>query len=303
MIYLFRGSSFPEQLLVVGGRDAVSNVHSGIQIFNETRFDWTRIAADRYYDRYDSSSITAGQNSIIISGGYDKVARCLSSSVRRFSVVNLQWSPLPDLPCPRERHTTACTGNKFLVFGGLYQNERLEQKPCERVDILNVVTNVWSQGQRMRCPVNHAGIAVSRSDVLIIGGDVDDRLSAMTQMFKTEQNMWFPCQDMPRAQEYPIVSPVALDRTVFVLAGLDFMQYDIAHNQWTALEPMPTLSLWSAMILQNRKLKVLGGLNQDGTTRIEVQSYDLGERRWNITTPLPFPLAYHSAFVMRSSGY
>ena len=74
------------------------------------------------------------------------------------------------MPCPRERHVTACAGNKFLVFGGLYQNERLEQKLCAQVDILDPTRNVWSQGQRMRCPVNHAGIAVSRLDVLIIGG-------------------------------------------------------------------------------------------------------------------------------------
>ena len=291
-------SSLPQRLLVIGGRDAKNHIHTGIQVFNEDTLNWTQIATDCNHDQCDFYSIAAGQNSIIVSGGYDILTGHPSSSVRRFHVATLQWSILSDLPCPRERHMTACAGNKLLVFGGLCQ-----QRLCTQVDILNPTTQIWSHGQPMRFPVSHAGMAVSRSDVLIIGGKVNDRVTTKTQMFKTEQNMWIPCQDMPHAQEYPIVSPVALDHTVFVLAGLDFMQFDIAHNQWTALEPRPNLSLWSAMILQNRKLKVLGGVNQDGTKRTEVQSYDLGERRWSITTPLPFPLAYHSAFVMRSSGY
>ena len=134
-----------------------------------------------------------------------------------------------------------------------------------------------------------------------MGGDAGHGPLPKTQMFKTEQNMWIPCQDMPRAQEYPTVSPVAVDHTVFVLAGVDFLQYDITQNQWTALERRPNLSLWCAMIVQNRKLKVLGGLNQDLSTRTEVQSYDLDEGTWSIATPLPFPLSNHFAFVIHSS--
>ena len=292
----------PQRVLVIGGRDAGNNIHSGIQVFNEDTSEWTRIATDCDYDQCDFSSITAGQNSIIVNGGHNKLTRRPSSSVRIFHVGNLQWSTLQEMPCPRERHATACAGNRFLVFGGFYLNERLEQRPCTQVDILNPTTSTWSHGQRMQFSVSHAGIAVSRLDVLIIGGDVgNNRPLTRTQMFKMEENLWTQCQNMPRAQEYPTVSPVAVDRTVFVLAGDDFLQYDIAQNQWTALEPRPNLSLWSAMTVHNRKLKVLGGLNQDGTTRTEVQSYDLNERTWSSNPPLPFPLAYHSAFVMCSS--
>ena len=95
-----RSFALTERLLVIGGRDAGNNNHTGILVLNEDTSEWTRIATACDYDQCDLPSITAGQKSIIISGGHNKLTGRPSASVRRFHVGNLQLNgPLCE-KCP-----------------------------------------------------------------------------------------------------------------------------------------------------------------------------------------------------------
>ena len=284
----------PPALLVVGGRRGNNDKHSGILRFDT---EWTNIAASHTCGNYDFYSVATGQDSLVISGGYDIQRRQSSCVVMQFSLHSLAWSALLDLPVPRERHGSACVNNKLGIFGGQLTNLR---QVDSRVDILDLSSGIWSEGRRMPHPVSHPGVAVNGTNIIVIGGDVNGTVINKTQMYKVDVNEWKVCADMPVSREYVSNSTAVVDHSVYVLAGSDFLRYDIGPDQWTTLDQKPRLTrLWSVMVLDSGQLRVIGGLDPGGIYERTIQTYDLQQQTWRVEPQgLAYPLAYHSAFMI-----
>jgi len=120
---------------------------------------------------------------------------------------------------------------------------------------------------------------------------------------------WHSAASMPDRRSYFAAAQIGGD--VYVAGGmvgasgryvLKLQRFDPARNRWTREPDLPGEARAAAGAAFGRRLFVLGGQTQAGTSR-RVYAYDVATKRWSVQAPLPQPRYNAGAAVLGGKLY
>ena len=222
------------------------------------------------------------------------------SKVQKFSLTDHRWVDLPDLPCPLELHGSTYVTEKLYTFGGRYWENSGTKQLYSSVNVLDLASLSWEDGQSLSIAIHSPGIAFIEENIYGIGGWTGKEWSCKTVKMNTRTGKITQCQSMPKGRSGPYHSTMTVHHDIYVLHVFLFAQYGTSKDQWTELN-MPIKPFhYAAMVLKQNHLVLLGGYETDVKDPNDViQKYDLSTKTWSLEeSKMPLPLSCHFAFVM-----
>ncbi|HEY0008738.1 MAG TPA: kelch repeat-containing protein, partial [Tepidisphaeraceae bacterium] len=180
---------------------------------------------------------------------------------------DIAWSITPDVTSPVYRAESGAVrvGDKLYVMGGFTQGYN---DVTNRVDILDIKTNTWTQGRTMPGAPTHFGAASDGRFIYLAGGQYGPQLS-----IKGTSEVW---------------------------------RYDIARNRWQAFGNLPEVRFGGQMSYVNGKLHFFGG-NDTSRVRARAEHWILDlartSRGWQTAPALPQATDHHSQIVVNNQLY
>ena len=288
-----------EEVLVVGGRETGNKRHKNIIFLDKDPKDCIMTEAPMYLG--NSSVCALSKNAIIVSGGYDKSTSPGHSitKVQKFTITDHRWVDLPDLLFPVDCHGSAYANGKLYSIGGRYmENEQIKHR-YSSINVLNLASLSWEEGQSLPAAVSGPGIATIEENIYSIGGHTGKEWSCQTVKLNTRTGTITLCQSIPKGDNI-YNSTVGTHQHIYTLTSTLFLQYDVTKDQWLQFQLPMKPSHKSTMVLKESYLLVLGGFTKDDENPNDViQKYDLFRKRWSLEArKMPLPLSQHWAFVM-----
>ena len=245
-------------------------------------------------------SICASNNSLIVSGGCSVSTKRSISKVQKFSLTDCRWVNLPDLTFPVDSHGSTYAAGKLYTIGGEYTENNETSKQYPAVNILDLASLSWAEGQSLPIAVSSPGIATMEENIYAMGGHDGKEWSCQNIKLNTQSGIITQCQSIPEGNCVDNAT-VIVNRQIFVLGKLLFAQYDTSEDQWTVLQKPLKPSYHPAMVLKHNCLIMLGGYENDKKDPNDViQEYDLSTKKWSLkeSKKMPLPLRDHWAFMM-----
>ena len=286
-----------EEVLIVGGIKTGNFLHGNIVSLDKDPGDCILTQAP-ICAKASNSSVCANKDALFVSGGYERSTQHSISKVHKFSLTDRRWVDLPDLPFPVDCHGSAYVSDKLHTFGGRYRENDQTKHLYSSVNVLDLASLSWAEGQSLPIAVETPGIAAVDENIYTVGGHSGKEWSRQTVKLNTQTGAITQCQTMPKGGCIAY-STVAVNRYIYALACNSFLQY-ITSDQWTKLTmPLEPYSR-PAMVLQNNHLIMLGGFEKDWKDPNDViQKYDLSSKTWSLEAcKMPLQLHCHWAFVM-----
>lgn len=184
-----------------------------------------------------AGAVAVHEGRIIYVGGQRIVFQ--NGSPRRIPVADVDvydpatdsWTPLPDMPTPRDHFGVGVVGGKLYAVGG--RALRFDQ-PVAATEALDLSTGVWSTGLAP-IPTKRGGFAtgVVGGRVVTIGGESPHAAAATplhvhaheeTQAYDPEEDAWRTLPPMPLPR-YGIQGAV-VDRGIWIAGGGTGMSVD-----------------------------------------------------------------------------
>jgi Kelch motif len=116
--------------------------------------------------------IAAHAGQIYVAGGFEGGVNDPVSTDRawRYDVGSRRWEEIAPLPSPRGAHGLAVVGGKMYAIGGRVERGGRPGFAIDRVDAYDFATGRWSERAAMPHPRDHAGVAVYRGEIYVLGG-------------------------------------------------------------------------------------------------------------------------------------
>ena len=209
------------------------------------------------------------------------------------------WLPLPPLPHPRSRHSSAVINEDMIVVAG---GEDELGIVTTLVEGFSIQENLWytlnpmHQAREFFWGISFPPESLTpssdfsrRGRMLALGGQATPFGSPLSSCeIMDEQGEWHSFVSLPssRSRAAAVLLP---DRTVMVMGGIEGSDqiasasvdmFDTTTSSWRKGEPMPeTRRLHTALLLEGHVF-VIGGLRQ-GFAVASVLCYDLQSQRWS----------------------
>ena len=238
----FAMSSFANQLVMMGGRDPVTQKPTNqIAVFTSGR--WTNPYPPMNIARSSSTAVSCN-NYIIVAGGRDDLVRT-SSSVEMLDVPLLRWYIAESLPSPRAAVKSTLIGNTLYLLGGL-DHTSCSTKMVHKVDLNELITKAVSKQAtptlwqvisdtplKFSAPLNVGG------SLLAVGG-WDDRYnpSSSIHLYQPDTMRWVKVGDLPTARDNCTCSVLPSGEVIVAggqagsykyLSTVDFLSISNAH--------------------------------------------------------------------------
>lgn len=263
---------------------------------------WETLGNSKEQTEISFNSICHGEGKLYLSGGRTVSPLTSIKTLHQFNMRSKSWSILCDMPRARDRHTTLIVKGKLYVIGGQQTQAGTVIASYKEFDVLDLVSGVWTAGKAMPVSVQYALAVEVNSQILVPGGDIDDKMTTKVHKYSILQGTWTECQDMPSGTEAIVNSTIAVGKKCYMLGHNKFRCYNVITDAWTELAPPPRPSYWCSMILQHGRLVAKGGYEGKGkweSPHGDCQLYDISTDKWSIQKDfLPKPLCFHSSFVM-----
>ncbi len=132
------------KVYVIGGANP-SGSFSDVYVLDLATFSWDTVDAPGFKARYEHAAFVpkSQPNKIYIFGGADQSGN--QNDLQVLDTVSKTWStlrPTGAAPSPRTYHTTACAGDRFVVYSGGHQGS--DPVGDRQVHSFDAVTCTWS---------------------------------------------------------------------------------------------------------------------------------------------------------------
>jgi N-acetylneuraminic acid mutarotase len=198
---------------------------------------------------------------------------CYRQSAEEYSTISGVWSPIADMPVPREEHGAVGLNGKIYVVGGnyAYYNDPDAKEDwlskCAPVCVYDPVSNTWSQKAPMPTPRTFVAAAELNGEIWVIGGYEDGGSSAKVEIYDPVKNKWRNGPSLLEARRAHAAA--TLDGKVYVSGGFikgissnkwaeAYTLYSSSGSGWTRLPDMPNRRWNHAMVGYQGKLYILG---------------------------------------------
>ncbi len=184
--------------------------------------------------------------------------------------------------------STECGKNHYILH---------EPPGCGWVPVGKLATARWG----------HTATRLDDGSVLVVGGTMD--LARSVEIYDPLTRQWRPAQPLSRLRSWHTAT-LLHDGRVLVLGGdgdpghgIDFVGtgevFDPATGAWSPVTPMPdALSEFTASLLPDGRVMVVGGVDNLGNAIARVGIYDPMADAWSATASLHEARSLHTATVL-----
>jgi len=245
------------------------------------------------------------------------------------------WTRLPSNPIPVHHAAAAAVGQKFYLFGGfrLPDTGKIGWYPEDRAWVYDTETEQWSALPPMPTPRGAAAAVAVGHKIYVVGGakipsgtELPDGLNprspieilATTEVFDTKTNTWTTLKPMTLPRNHLDVA--YLDGKLYAIGGKVGScfpggfgsnvpmteSYDIAHNTWSTMAPMPTARSGMGAAVIDNKIYVIGGegfAGEKGGVFRTNEAYDPNSDKWVEEPPMPTGLQGFAKGVLDGKLY
>ena len=163
--------------------------------------DNTNITTDQFCSDTYFSSVCAQKDKLIVSGGFKKspFLKKSVSDVHVYCFITKEWSSLPDLPCPRNRHASSIIKHNLYILAGVNKEQEGINLLLTEVHVLNLNTRSWTKAKDLPYGVDSPGVVVFEEKMYVIGGGNFNILSSNRIIkYIPHTDTWDDCQTMPK---------------------------------------------------------------------------------------------------------
>ena len=235
----FAMTSFANQLVLVGGRDPVTEKPTN-QIAVLASGRWTNPYPPMNTARYTSTAVCYN-NYIIVAGGHDRSKR--TTSVEVLDTTSRKWYIAESLPNPRSQLKSILIGNTLYLMGG--RGPTGPTKLVHKVGLNELVTKAISKQatptlwQSMEDTLFNFSAPLNVGGYLFTVGGRDDHYnpSSSIHLYQPDTRRWVKVGDLPTAR-YNCTCSVLPSGEVTVAGGhngilsistVDFLSISNAH--------------------------------------------------------------------------
>jgi N-acetylneuraminic acid mutarotase len=215
-----------------------------------------------------------------------------SQRIEGYDPVIHDWKAGPDLPL-RLHHEMAVTykGELVVIGGWIPKGSDPSAVVSDRVFALR--DGRWVELPSLGRARAAGAAAVVGDQIVVMGGQSDDRLVATTEVFDGKR--WTKGEDIPTPREH--MAAASDGQFVYALGGRALSpdknsraleRFDPAKNRWQTLPDMPTARGGLGAAIVDGHLLAVGGESATGVFG-EVESYDLGSRKWSSAPSMGTP--------------
>jgi non-specific serine/threonine protein kinase len=215
-----------------------------------------------------------------------------SQRIEGYDPVIHDWKAGPDLPL-RLHHEMAVTykGELVVIGGWIPKGSDPSAEVSNRVFALR--DGNWVRLPSLGRARAAAAAAVVGDQIVVVGGQADDRLVATTEVFDGKR--WTSGEDIPTPREH--LAAATDGHFVYAVGGRALSpdknspaleRYDPANNRWQRLPDMPTARGGLGAAIVDHHLFALGGESPTGVFG-EVESYDPSSRKWSSAPSMRTP--------------
>ncbi|XP_060748018.1 kelch-like protein 33 isoform X1 [Tachysurus vachellii] len=247
-------------------------------------------------------------NFLYILGGrkyYGKLD--ILKSVVRFSPAHCKWECLPDMASPRDYFAAVCWRGKVFVLGGNLDDTTY----LDSVEYYTPEDNTWRLAHPLDTPISGHAAAILDGEIFLSGG-CDSHQHCLPSLWHYDPV--YGCSNrapMESGAGRAGHVMLAVGNQLVVAGGLQPLQvgfgdqlqceaYDVLHNCWMPLPPLPRPHLSPAATSLDGMLYVLGGYSSDsGYDTPWVYRYDPRDKFWDKLGTMPHAYADLAACMLQ----
>lgn len=261
-----------DQIVVIGGRDSLSQTLVKVESYNPKTKTWSNFAADLQEARFNAAAVVFRDTIYVIGGSRDEQTL---DTVERFNEQSNRWEILePRLQTGRDGPAATVLQDTLLVIGGFYGGDAY-LKSLERFDpatqqwsfvrwqltlarasleALSFNDSLFTFGGLFFGPVPvleryhfaHGGVrrtemltargnmasAVLLDRLWALGGTAQEGPTHVVEYYDPATNAWFEDKSLLHARE--LHAAVVCDDQLFIMGGLDANRHVLADVEVTA---------------------------------------------------------------------
>ena len=194
------------------------------------------------------------------------------------------WNTQTSLPRPLHHAAAVGYRGELVVIGG-WEPEGSNLLASTSRQVLALRDGRWVRLPSLRHPRAAGAAAVVDDRIVVVGGQADNALVPVTEIFDGER--WRDAAPLPTPREH--LAAASDGRFVYAVGGRKrssdqntavLERYDAKADSWTKLRSMPVATGSMGAAIAGGRLVVVGG---EGPSQVikNVQSYDIAADRWS----------------------
>ena len=184
-------------------------------------------------ERVDHPAFVGHRGALYVIGGYGDLRP--TASVWRFDPGAGRWTALEPMRVARGSPAAAAIGDRIYVTGGSQLDRGAGSNGSRSLEIYDIDTGVWIQGEDMLTPRHHHGAAALNGELYVVGGRGRDDLSLdAVERFDPAEARWDRLPPLPLGAGGLAV--VAAAGMVIAIAGGDDGESWVTPATW-AFDP------------------------------------------------------------------
>lgn len=214
-------------VLVAGGIDN-GEVLASTEVFDPAAQSWEPVG-DMTQPRLGHSLTLLADGRVLAAGGAggqrpegseDIQAQVIPTGTAEvYDPETQEWTAVDELLAPRFQHTATRMGDgRVLLTGGqTIADDAVE--PTESTELFDPASETFSRAAAMEVPrADHAAVTLADGRVLVVGGDLGNRVTGRAEAFDFQQGAWRGVASLARERRGHAVTRLG-DGTVLVTGG------------------------------------------------------------------------------------
>lgn len=195
------------------------------------------------------------------------------SSVEEYDPTSNSWTPLADMPKPRENFQAATIGQTVYAVGGSSQSPQTGYVVYDSVDVYDRASNAWTTAASMNVAREYLGLAMLDGKLYAIGGaNNDDSAAASSSFTQSSVEIYDPAVDgwsfgADQPSERYGLGVGVVGTTIYALGGYDQFENPLTDNtgfdatapSWKQHAPVPQALGEAGTVALGGKIYVFGG--------------------------------------------
>lgn len=253
-----RAVALPDgRVLVAGGIDE-GEVLASAEVFDPEVESWEPVG-EMTQPRLGHSLTVLDDGRVLAAGGAggqrpegteDLQAQVIpTASAEVYDPETQEWTAVDDLLAPRFEHTATRLGDgRVLLAGGRSVTEDAVE-PTDSVALFDAASDTFSRAAAMEVGrADHAAVTLADGRVLVVGGDLGNRVTGRAEVFDFQQGAWRGIASLSRERRGHAATRLE-DGTVLVSGGETVREgartslgraerYDADEDAWTSAGEM-----------------------------------------------------------------
>ena len=234
--------------------------------------------------RQQVATAVLGGKISLIGGLVGKETATATAEVESYDPAIDTWNTQTSLPRPLHHAAAVGYRGELVVIGG-WEPEGSNLLATTSREVLALRDGRWVRLASLRHPRAAAAAAVVDDQIVVVGGQADNALVPVTEIF--DGTKWRDAAPLPTPREH--LAAASDGRFVYAVGGrkrssdrntVALERYDAKADSWKKLTGMPVATGSMGTAIVNGRLVVVGG---EGPSQVikNVQSYDLASGRWS----------------------